>query len=368
MKTILINSFLATLLYCLSPISAYTDITPEEVNSRLANGDTLILLDVREVFEYQNGHIAEPSGQLPLTPANMPWSSNVLQTEFYRLPMDTDIVIYCQSGGRSAAASAFLEAQGFTRIYNMTGGFSLWTFESRSGGYGDHTGKWVRLNDPMPAEIICTGSGDTSIVIFPPSALPVSDSIYIELHFASNRPLTPANVPMSDMNGLFRVTSLNPFGLSMFIGDSLSLADTANLILIPDFHSNIIFYPALKVFVPHEGWRTVESFFNIPAFYRNEIILRKWYNSEGWTTTNVANNDINAEKFKIEVYPNPFNSTIHINAPGNSQIFIYDINGRLIDELKLPVWSPDNSVGSGIYILRVHYNNKILHTGIVYLK
>lgn len=368
MKKIIISSCLATLLSLLSPLSAYTDITPAELYSRLAYGDTLILLDVREVFEYQNGHIAEPSGQLPLTPANMPWSSNVLQTEYYRLPVDVDIIVYCQSGGRSAAASAFLDSQGFTQIYNMIGGFSSWTFESRSGGYGDNSGKWIRVNDPAPAEIICTGSGDTSKIIFPPNALPGPDSGYIELHFASGKPLVPPNVPLSDINGLFRISYLDPFGLTMFDADSISLADTANIILIPDFHSNIIFYPLLKVFIPDEGWRTVESNFIIPAFYRDEMILRKWYNSQGWISTDVVVSEINTENFKIEVYPNPFNSTVQIGAPNDAQLFIYDINGRLIDELKSPVWTPHNSVGSGIYILRVFFNNKMLHTGILYLK
>lgn len=51
---------------------SYSDITPAEVHTRLVEGDTLILLDVREVSEYFAGHIAEPAGHLPLTPVNMP--------------------------------------------------------------------------------------------------------------------------------------------------------------------------------------------------------------------------------------------------------------------------------------------------------
>lgn len=368
MKPINLITCFATIILFLSPLSAYTDISPDDVYSRLTSGDTLILLDVRELFEYQNGHIAEPSGHLPLTPVNMPWSSNVLQTEFHRLPMNIDIIVYCQSGGRSAAASGFLESQGFTLIYNMTGGFSSWTYNSRNGGYGDHSGKWIRADDPAPVEIICTGYGDTSRIIFPPDAIPVPDSIYIELHFASDKPFIPPDVPQSDMNGLFRVTLIDHFGLTLFEGDSLTLPDTANLILIPDFHSNIIFYPALKVFVPAEGWRIVESNFSIPAFHRFETVLRKWYNGEGWKSTDVAEYSSSPEKYEIGAYPNPFNSILKIVAPEVSQIFIYDISGQLIEELRSNVWSPNNSVGSGIYILRVHFNNKIVNKGIIYLK
>ena len=114
---------------CLTqPVSllAYTNLTPEEVHQKLVNGDTLLLLDVREIDEYEEGHIAEPPGHLPLTPALMPWSSGILENYYYRLPTNMDIIVYCRSGGRSASASAFLESQDFTRIFNMTSGFSGW--------------------------------------------------------------------------------------------------------------------------------------------------------------------------------------------------------------------------------------------------
>jgi rhodanese-related sulfurtransferase len=364
----LLRTAFVILFLSVIPSWCYTDITPAEVYTNLANGDTLILLDVREVLEYQYGHIAEPSGFLPITPANMPWSSNILQSEFYRLPTNVDIIVYCQSGGRSAAASAFLDTNGFTQIYNMVGGFGSWSFDTRDGGYGDHSGQWVRSSDPQPIEITCTGSGDTSKIIFPPAALPVSDSIYIELHFASNKPFIPPNVPQSDMNGLFRVSALDRFGLTLFDGDSLLLADTVNIALFPDFHSNIIFYPALKVFVPSEGWRIVSSNFNIPAFYRDETMLRKWYNGEGWITTDIVLSSVIPEQFEVQTFPNPFNGSIKILAPEEAIIFIYDIRGRLIEQLETENWSPDISLGSGIYILNVQYKNRIINKGIVYLK
>jgi len=347
---------------------SYSDVEPSDVYTRLADGDTLILLDVREAWEYHYYHIAEPDGYLPITPVNMPWNSNVLQTEYIRLPMDFDIIVYCQSGGRSASASAFLESKGFTQIYNMLGGFGAWTFDKRDGGYGDHTGKWIHANDPVPVNIICTGSGDTSKIIFPSSALTGQDSIYVELHFASNKPFLPPNIPQSDIQGLFRVTALDQFGLNMFDGDSLILNDTVNIKLIPDFHSNIVFYPVLRILVHEEGWRFVESIFTIPAFYRIETILRRWYNGEGWFTTDVKLFVQLPEQFKVLVFPNPFNNTINVVAPEDALIVIYDIRGRLIEELKSDVWFPDLSLGSGIYILNVHYKNQIINRKIVYLK
>ena len=73
MKLILLFS-----LILFVPLLAYENLSPAQVYSRLANGDSLQLLDVREVSEYQDGHIAEPPGMPIVVPANMPWSSGVL--------------------------------------------------------------------------------------------------------------------------------------------------------------------------------------------------------------------------------------------------------------------------------------------------
>ena len=350
------------LLFC------YDDVTPEEVHTRLIQGDTLLLLDVRETAEYFNGHIAEPNGYLPLTPALMPWNSGVLAVEYSRLPLNIDIIVYCAAGVRSAAASTFLESQGFSRIFNMTGGFSSWTYESRTNGYGDHSGEWVHAAGVDPVVINCPGTYDTSKIIFPPSAVPVTDSIYLELHFASFKPFPPPNVPQSDMDGLFRVTALDRFGLTIFEADSLPLADTASMIIIPEFTGNIVFYPELKVFVPAGGWRTVASNFSIPEFYRTENILRRWYNGEGYLTTAVIAINSQPEMFDLQVFPNPFNGSLKIIAPENSEISVYDIRGRLVEKLNSTSWNPGELNGSGIYIITVESKDKLFTKGVVYLK
>ena len=367
MRRILTLTFVS-LFIITGSLFCYDNVTPEEVHTRLVQGDTLLLLDVREISEYFSGHIAEPNGQLPLTPALMQWNSSVVQAEYSRLPLNIDIIVYCASGGRSALASAFLESNGFTRIFNMTGGFSSWTYESRTNGFGDHSGQWVNTTGVDPVVITYPGIYDTSKIIFPPSAVPVTDSIYVELHFASNKPFLPPNVPQSDMEGLFRVTALDRFGLTMFEADSLPFADTASMIIIPEFIGNIVFNPELKVFIPGEGWRTVSAGFSIPAFYRTENILRRWYNGEGYLTTDVEFTSNNPEQFDLKVFPNPFNGTINIEAPENSEISIYDIRGRLIEKLSSDSWSPDITTGSGIYIITVRSKDKLFTKGVVYLK
>ena len=105
MKKILFLLFIS-LYITTGSLLCYDDVTPSEVYARLVQGDTLLLLDVREAAEYFNGHIAEPNGHLPLTPALMQWNSGVLEVEYSRLPLNIDIIVYCAGGVRSALASA----------------------------------------------------------------------------------------------------------------------------------------------------------------------------------------------------------------------------------------------------------------------
>lgn len=99
-------------------ILAYVSITPHEA-LQYADSPDHFFLDVRESYEYEAGHV--PGAML------MPWSSGVLNERWNELPGDKTIIVYCKSGGRSAAASQFLSDRGVTNIVNMTGGFSSYS-------------------------------------------------------------------------------------------------------------------------------------------------------------------------------------------------------------------------------------------------
>jgi len=351
--------------------SAYTNLTTAQVHARLVAADTMLLLDVREVYEYTAGHIAEPDGQLPLTPVNMPWSSNVLSAEYNRLPQNMDIIVYCRSGGRSASASTFLENNEFTRIFNMTGGFSSWSYESRTNGYGDHSGKWVHVSDTASVSIFCEVNSTTSNIIFLPEALPDTDSLYVELHFASDSYPVPPDVPQSDIDGLFRVTVLDRFGLSPFVADSLVLSDTVQLDLTPQNSEGVDFRinNSINLYVPIEGWRTtlnysVDEF----AFYHVTSVLRRWYNIAASANMSVAADSPSIDQKDIQIYPNPFNGTLNILAPQDAAISIYDIRGRLLAEITSTTWRPDISVVSGLYFVRMRFAGKNVVHRVLYLK
>lgn len=92
-----------------------TKIDVETLQNRLENDD-ITLIDVREVDEYDGGHI-EGAVNAPLSTLN--------ETE---LPYakDEPIYIICRSGSRSAQAARLLNDRGYTEIYDVTGGMIAW--------------------------------------------------------------------------------------------------------------------------------------------------------------------------------------------------------------------------------------------------
>lgn len=71
------------------------------------------LLDVREEYEYQEGHVKGA--------VNLPLREILSQKD--SLPKDKDIYVYCRSGHRSADAVNFLKSLGFEKVHNIEGGF-----------------------------------------------------------------------------------------------------------------------------------------------------------------------------------------------------------------------------------------------------
>ena len=76
------------------------------------------ILDVRTAGEFNGGHI-----QHALQANWMDQNEFVDRTQ--HLDKKTPVYIYCQSGGRSASAQAYLTAQGY-QVINMEGGMSNW--------------------------------------------------------------------------------------------------------------------------------------------------------------------------------------------------------------------------------------------------
>ena len=97
-----------------------TDITPAEVNTKLQNGEDVVLIDVREPHEWNAGHI-EGATHIPM---------NQVPQRLAEIPKDKDVVMICRSGGRSAHVQQhLLGQQGYTRVKNLVGGMQRWSRE-----------------------------------------------------------------------------------------------------------------------------------------------------------------------------------------------------------------------------------------------
>jgi rhodanese-related sulfurtransferase len=94
-------------------------IAPRELSSLLNARDPVVVIDVREPYEWSFARI--PGARL------MPLGSIPGAAE--GLDPDADIVVYCHHGVRSASAGTALLAAGFQRVRNLVGGIDRWSRE-----------------------------------------------------------------------------------------------------------------------------------------------------------------------------------------------------------------------------------------------
>ncbi len=92
-------------------------ITVQELKQKLDKGEKVVLIDVREPWEY---NIAKIQGAqlIPL---------GTLGSEYKKLDPQAEIVMQCHKGMRSMDATQFLLQQGFKNVKNLTGGIEAWS-------------------------------------------------------------------------------------------------------------------------------------------------------------------------------------------------------------------------------------------------
>jgi sulfur-carrier protein adenylyltransferase/sulfurtransferase len=93
------------------------ELAPRALAQRLAQGDVPLLIDVREAWEFALARLPEaqlmPLGEVMRAPP--------------LLPDDRDIVVYCHHGMRSQQAAYRLQAAGYSRVFNLSGGIDAWS-------------------------------------------------------------------------------------------------------------------------------------------------------------------------------------------------------------------------------------------------
>lgn len=90
----------------------------DEVKKRMDRGDKFMLVDVREESEFAKDHL----------PAAVHLGKGVIERDIEeRVPnLDTEIVLYCGGGFRSALAADNLQKMGYTNVISMDGGIRGW--------------------------------------------------------------------------------------------------------------------------------------------------------------------------------------------------------------------------------------------------
>jgi rhodanese-related sulfurtransferase len=102
----------------------YAEVAPKEVKARIARGEDVFLLDVREPGEVEAW--SYPIG------VNIPLGQ--LGDRLEELPRDTTIVVACHVGARSAVAAKALNDAGWD-AENLTGGAVAWAAgDAEDGG------------------------------------------------------------------------------------------------------------------------------------------------------------------------------------------------------------------------------------------
>lgn len=98
------------------------EITVAELSGKL---DSAVVIDVRELHEYVDGHVPGAI-HIPLT---------TIPLRISELDRNTEYHVICEAGGRSAQACMFMAQQGFD-VINVAGGTGAWRntgFETKAG-------------------------------------------------------------------------------------------------------------------------------------------------------------------------------------------------------------------------------------------
>jgi rhodanese-related sulfurtransferase len=90
-----------------------------ETKRRIDVGEKMILIDTREDAEWNRGHI----------PGASHLGKGIIERDIEKtIPdKDTEIILYCGGGFRSALAADNLQKMGYRKVISMDGGWRGWT-------------------------------------------------------------------------------------------------------------------------------------------------------------------------------------------------------------------------------------------------
>lgn len=98
-------------------VKDYKNINQEEFKT-LRKQPGVFILDVRTPLEANKGKI---SGAIEID-----FRSAGFKEKINTLPKDKEYLVYCQSGGRSSKTAKMMMEMGFSKVYNLLGGYGDW--------------------------------------------------------------------------------------------------------------------------------------------------------------------------------------------------------------------------------------------------
>ena len=90
----------------------------QDIHRRIASNEQFVLFDVREESEFAASHL----------PGAKSLGKGIIERDIESLvpDVDSEIVLYCGGGFRSALAADNLQKMGYTKVISMDGGFRGW--------------------------------------------------------------------------------------------------------------------------------------------------------------------------------------------------------------------------------------------------
>ena len=95
------------------------EITVQELSQRLSNGGAIRLVDIREDWEREIGHLP---GDL-----HIPMNTVPARVADFNPPSGGETVVYCHGGVRSMMVAGFLEQNGLPGVLSLMGGIDAWS-------------------------------------------------------------------------------------------------------------------------------------------------------------------------------------------------------------------------------------------------
>ncbi len=98
--------------------SQKTSLSPKEFSEKINQMPSAPIIDVRTPKEFSLGHLINAN--------NIDWNGNDFDAQIATFDKSKPVFVYCQVGGRSAAAAKKMRSDGFVEVYELSGGISKW--------------------------------------------------------------------------------------------------------------------------------------------------------------------------------------------------------------------------------------------------